>query len=162
MRTYLLSSTETKTLEQLITNLVKAAARKELEPVEGVHQVLFNPITRQFAARLTPKPNPEALLRHDPSDIQNLKAAGFVSLCEIPQYKDKPEPQLGRGYGLGHSFSWYYLRPVLDGFVFCHKPEAGSWSKWRQTIQALGDAKATLQALWAGIPPLAQGRGAWV
>jgi len=90
MTCHLLSATETETLHNLIENRVQAAARDRRNPVTRTHLVLFNPTTRQFASWRIPNAEPDAILPNEPTDIQRLAAAGFLVLCEIPEFANKP------------------------------------------------------------------------
>ena len=149
MTTQLFSEAESETLKNLIANRVKAAACDKQTPAERTHLVLFNPATRQFGSWLIPNAEPGSLLPNEPTDIKRLKAAGFVVLCEIPEYKTEAEPALS---GVPPKGSW--VRRGVDGLELCEKTEAG-WRKLRtpREVQAEADAEATMQALLVGMTP---------
>ena len=132
---YLLSKFETATLIHLIENRVKAAACEGLTPAERTHLILFNPCTRQFASWLIPNAESGAILPNEPTDIKRLKAAGFVTLCKIPEYKPEPKPEFRRGYKPGY------------------KPLKGLKLRTTMGLQAEADAQAVLQALLSGVQP---------
>jgi len=130
---HLLSKSESETLRDLIENRVKAAACEGRTPAERTHLILFNPYTRQFASWLIPNAEPGSLLPNEPGDIKRLKAAGFVKLCEIPEYKPEPKPEFRRGYKPG----W--------------KPLKGLKLRTDRGLQAEADAQAALQARFSGV-----------
>lgn len=158
MTTYLMSEPESETRRNLIENRVKAAACEEQIPAERTHLVLFNSATRQFASWLIPNAEPGTLLPNEPTDIKNLKAAGFVVLCEIPEYQPEPEPKSGRGHGprSGAWDSWDYLKREDGTLVLCGKPQPGGWRRhqvWMRAAQAELQAEQTIEALVAGLTP---------
>lgn len=91
MKACILTKPEADNLDRLIRGHVEAAACEEQAAATKAYRICFNPETREFASAFIFKTAPEALLAHEQPGVNFLLAAGYVSLCEVPQYRIAPK-----------------------------------------------------------------------
>ena len=136
MSAYLFSAAQAETLYRLMCHRTHAAGRPEPEPVDGTYAIMFNPTSGRFDSRLIPNhPTPA-----EPAPLQDLGAAGFVSLLGIPQYRRSSD---------GRRFSKPDFRQVMLALELetRHQPQAWRFSAWAWLTQGEKSPRLILKLL---------------